>query len=248
MKKVIFSILTILTVKVCSGQQLDTFSSDSSFHNRGFGMYLIFPKLELAGFSQLNSSLSEYNYPTLPRQTFNWGIGLQYRSGFFLLNLDAMISQQRRENLDSGTEFRRSILSTNFNLAYYVYRSKVGKVGNTIAFYPFSGISTNETNLYLSKPTQAQSIQQLLISPQNTSQLEHFAVGINIGIGIDIARLHEEGMFIAGIRMGYRFSPEGAYEWESSFTNITNAPSDSFDHFFIQVNFGGGFNWKKGPL
>lgn len=247
MTKFLFTVITLLAGSVCPGQQIDPFSSDDSFHNRGFGMYLIFPKIELSS-SELNTFLSEYNYPTLPRQTFNWGVGLQYRLGLFLLNVDAMVAHQRRENLALQTEFRRLILSTNLNLAYYVYTTEVGQVGNTFALYPFSGISTNDTNLYLSRPTQDQSIQQLLEAPGNTSQLEHFAVGINVGIGVDITRLHQEGMFLMGIRMGYRFSPEGAYAWESSFTNITNAPIDSFDHFFIQINFGGGFNWKKGQL
>ena len=243
MKNIILLLFTFFVINIAVGQNINTYA-DSSFHKRGFGMYLVFPKLELASFSELNPFLSEYDFPILPRQTFNWGIGLQYRLGLFLLNMDVMMTGQQRENLEAETEFRRSIFSTNVNFAYYLYKSKVSDVG-TIAFYPFTGISTNETNLYLSRPTQGQSIEQLLESPQNTSQIEHFAVGINIGLGIDITTLYGEGMFLTGIRLGYRLSPDGAYQWESSFTNITNAPSDSFDHFFIQINFGGGLNWKK---
>ena len=70
-------------------------------------------------------------------------------------------------------------------------------------------------------------------------------MGINIGAGVDITRLYGDGMFLTGIRFGYRLSPEGAYQWESSFTDIINASSDTFDHFFIQLNFGGGYNWIK---
>lgn len=242
MKKIVLSILSILVFNVGFAQKLDTLNQ--SFHNRSFGMYLVFPKLELSSLSNLNPLLTEYGYPTLPRQTFNWGIGLQYRLGHLLVNLDAMITQQQRENVALGTKFRRLITSTNFNIAYYMYKSKVGK-GN-MAIYPFTGLSTNETNLYLSKATSNQAITQLLIAPNNTSQMEHFAVGINIGVGIDITNLHSKNLFLTGLRVGYRFSPEGASTWESSFTNITNAPSDSFEHFFIQFNFGGGYNWKKG--
>jgi hypothetical protein len=75
--------------------------------------------------------------------------------------------------------------------------------------------------------------------------LEHFAVGINVGIGVDLTTLDQEGLYLLGLRMGYRFSPEGAYPWESSLTQITNAPMDTFNHFFVQLNLGGGLNWRK---
>ena len=208
-------------------------------------MYVIFPKLELASSSDFNSLLAAYNYPTLPRQTFNWGIGLQFRFGACLLNADAMITQQRRENEGAGTELVRQILSTNFNVPYYVYKYEYANRPGFFALYPFTGVSTNETNLYLSRPSQDQPIGSLLETPENTLQVEHFAGGINIGLGIDLVSNHDDEFSCVSVRFGYRFSPEDAYSWESSFTDIADAPSDTFNHFFLQINIGGGFNWKK---
>ena len=107
MKNIILLLFTFFVVNISVGQNINTYYSDSSFHNRGVGMYLIFPKLELASFSELNASLSEYDYPTLPRQTFNWGIGLQYRWGLFLLNLDVMMTRQQEKACGSGDRIQK---------------------------------------------------------------------------------------------------------------------------------------------
>jgi len=244
MLKMYLSLLLVLLMNSCFSQRLDTIRSEKPFYNRGLAMYLVFPKLEMTSFSSLNPLLTENGYTPLPRQTFNWGVGLQYRWGLFLLNVDAMLGHQQRSAMGGETAFRRSVLSTNLNVAYCLHSIEASTAGAVI-FYPFTGISTNNNNLFVSRVTQGRAIGQLLEVPQNTLQLEHFALGVNIGIGADITSMRVEGMSLVSLRLGYRFNPEGDYAWESSFTNITDAPSDSFDHFFVQINFGGGFNWKK---
>ncbi|MFT6972537.1 MAG: hypothetical protein ACJAXX_003120 [Roseivirga sp.] len=245
MKKVLLSSLMLLLMNVCLGQSTGINDTTKSFKNRGAGMHLIIPKVEFSSSSGLNPLLSQYDYPTLPKTTFNWGLGIQYRWGFFLVNADLMLAHQHRENMEIGTELRRSILSTNLFLSYYVHDVKIND-SRSMYFYPFFGISTNDTNLFLSRSSNDQSIDALLASPENTLQLEHFAGGFAIGLGVDITSLFEESAGIVSLKIGYRFNPEDSYAWESSFTNILGLPSDSMNQFFIQLNLiGGVVNWKR---
>lgn len=244
-KPILFICFILLVAAYCFAQNSIPATSDTanSSFKRGLGMYLIFPKFEFTSSSNFNTLLDSYDYPALPRHTFNWGIGLQYRTGSFLVNSDAMLTQQRRDDGAVGTQLERQVLSTNVNLSYYVYKSEYSNRPGFFALYPFTGLSTNDTNLHLSRPSQDRSIEDLLENPENTLQLAHFAVGINIGLGIDFVSNYDDGFAFVSFRLGYRISPEGAYPWESQFTTISNPPSDSFNHFFIQFNLGGGFGW-----
>lgn len=230
---------------ICSSIRLySNPSNDSSFYNRGFALVLVFPKFELQTNSKnINSYLNDFDFPLIPESSFNFGFGLQQRLNHFTISVDATIGHQNISNTNSKTELRRLMLGTGLNFSYNILYKKAFLAD--LVFYPFAGISTSENILYLSKDIGNSTFTDLLSVNSNTTQIEHFDVGLNLGFGFNLTNLHIEELGLLGINVGYRFNPDGEYLWESKFADISDSPSDNFNHFFIQINLGGGLNWKK---
>lgn len=112
-----------------------------------------------------------------------------------------------------------------------------------MALYPYGSLSSTQANLYLTQQTAPTDVNSLISENGNAAHLEHFSGGIMLGAGIDMQHLWNNDSAFLTFKLGYRFSPDGAYEWESSYTTLTSAPADAFNSLFITLGLGFSANW-----
>lgn len=231
----LFIIPFLMVVSLCLGQDD---SLQERPNNRTFALYAIAPSFATGATSSLTGTLIQNGYPRLPRGHFNWGLGGQYRWNRFILGVDLLASYQTRQREDTGSRIVRLAITTNLYTGFYVYR----KPGFTL--YPYVALSGTDASLYLSRPTAPAPLAGLLATG-NTVQLGHFSAGVILGLGIDLQDVTKANSVFESLKVGYRFSPEGAYAWESAFTAISNAPADRFNYWFFQLNLGTAWHWRR---
>ncbi|MFP4092265.1 MAG: hypothetical protein ACLFUB_16070 [Cyclobacteriaceae bacterium] len=211
----------------------------AGYYSHGVAIYFITPALGISQRSSLNDLLNLNGYRSIPSMSFNWGLGLQYRWKRFALASDVAMNRQVRSHPNDMTQLSRVILVVNFDMKYYVFRNKF------MGLYPYASLSSTETNLYLTQQTDPIDVNELIAGNGNAAHLQHFAGGVMLGAGIDIHySWNKESLFMT-YKIGYRFSPEGAYEWEPAYTTFTNAPTDAFNTLFITAGMGFNLNWGR---
>lgn len=210
-----------------------------SVNNRSLALYAVTPAFATGAPSALNGVLVANGYPQLPRGNFSWGLGSHYRWNRFVLGIEAMVSYQTRQRPDMGSELVRMAVTSNLYSAFHVYRRP------GLSLYPYLALSATDAQLFVSKPTAPSSLSGLLATPGNTVQLNHFSGGFLFGFGIDLQDQRRKNSVFESIRIGYRISPESAYPWESSFTTFSDAPADSFNYWFFQLNLGTAWHWSR---
>jgi hypothetical protein len=220
--------------------QADSSLQDAA-SDRSSSLYAVVPAFATSAPSALNGVLVANGYPQLPRGSFSWGLGAHYRWNRFVLGIEAMVSHQNRQRSDIGSELVRMAVTSNLYSAFYVYRRP------GLSLYPYLALSATDTRLFVSKPTGSSSLSGLLATPGNTVQLSHFSGGFLFGFGIDLQDQKRENSVFESIRIGYRMSPESAYPWESSFSTFSDAPADSFNYWFFQLNLGTARHWSRAP-
>jgi len=149
------------------------------------------------------------------------------------------VNRQRRVNMTETAELSKANLVVNVDIKYYVFRNKF------IALYPYGSFSSTQANLYLTQQTAPIDVNSLVSESGNAAHLEHFSGGVMLGAGIDFQNLEIGESIFYTFKVGYRFSPEGAYEWELPYTTLTNAPADAFNTLFITLGLGFSLNWGR---
>ena len=228
-----------------SAQDLgDMPDNQSIITERGVSVFLLVPQFMTSSPSNLNTLLGESGYPIIPLSNFNWGLGAQYRTGQFNFGFDLSISRQRRDlftdpDLPPESRLTRSSVNVQLYSSYYVFEGKWWNL------FPFVAFSSTDANLYLSKQQGSSNLNTLLSNPGTSTQLDHFSVGLVIGLGIDLQNKDLKSSAFESLKFGYRVPLEQAYPWESTFATFNDAPADQFGYFIIQLALGGAFNWKK---
>lgn len=208
-------------------------------HNRTFAVYATIPAFAIGASSALNGTLLQNGYPRIPRGNVNWGLGGQYRWNRLFLGVEILASYQTRQREETGSALARLALTTNLITGLHVYKK------SWFAVFPYVGLSATDASVYLSKPTATATVNSLLASPGNTVQLGHFSGGFVFGLGIDLQNADRSDSVFESFRIGYRISPEGAYPWESRFTQLGGAPADNFNYWFFQLNLGAATHWTR---
>ena len=245
MKRLLVFLLAFSLLNVSMAQEISPPDTSKTFKHRGFEFHSILKRVEFLPEIKLNPLLQKNGYPEMGNFAFNilvlnsWGFGAQYRMGMLNIGVDIMGSSYIRENEIERTEIEYSVFSANFLLSYYL--NKNGE--KTMYLYPFIGFSGYGYNLYLTRPSASKPINDLLASPNNALHLRHSTDGFTFGFGADFGSLYNEESELLSIRIGYRYSLDGAIPWKAPATTIPDAPRDHFNQFFIQLNVGGMLNW-----
>jgi hypothetical protein len=241
MKKVLLILLT-LSLCVSSNAQKGFRLPEPTGpdFDRGISLFLVLPAFMTSTSSNINPLLLESGYPAIPRSSFNYGLGLNYRIKRFETGFDFAIGNQNRSNPILNSELLRRSLSANFTLNYHI------KLKNSFTLFPFVGYSFIENNLFLSKPTPDDDFGSLLQNPSTSVNLLHFSDGIILGMGVSISQFWREATSTMRLKFSYRIPTNTGYFWESSFSNFQQSPLDNFPYFNIQFEMGVLGNWKKG--
>ena len=252
MIKVLLFLLSFSLLNVCMAQETSPPDTPKTFKYQGIGFYFTIIRPEFSPEIRLNSLLHENGYPRMRKFTLNWGfgtpfrvnwgLGAQYRIGMLVIKGDLLLDTYTREN--ERQQLKRSVINRNVLLSYYVKKIEIYKGANTMYLYPFIGFSKNQTNLFLTRPSTTQPINDLLASPNNALHLRHNTNGFTFGFGADFGSLYDKvPPSLVSIKIGYRFSMDGAVPWKAPATTIPDAPGDHFNQFFIHISVGGMFNW-----
>ena len=243
MKKLLLLFLSFSLLNVCIAQDASPPDISKTFKYQGVGLYLVGPRVAFSSESRLNPLLHQNGYPGIRNVTLKFGLGVQYRIGMFVIDADANSSTDIREKENKITEIEHSVFSANFLLSYYLKKIDYND-SKTMYLYPFIGLSNHETTLYLTQSSTSQPINTLLGSPNNALHLKHYNNGFTFGAGLDICSFYDRKSGLVSIKIGYRFSIDGAVTWEAApATIIPDAPRDYFNQFFLQLSLGGVFNW-----
>jgi len=214
---------------------------DRPDYKRGLQIYLIIPAYTISSFANINQNLSQNNYPILPRGHLNYGFGFNYRLNRFLMGADVFWGNQVNSiEIPALAMSRRNPLTYSYNFAYHVYKR------DGFAIYPQVGFNFTDTNLFLSKTTAtAPTLNGILAAPGNSISLFHPSAGLFVGIGFDAHWLFRKESLTTSLKIGYRIQVEESSAWKSFYTPITNAPTDNFNYWSVQLGLGGVFNWDK---
>ncbi|MGY6559069.1 MAG: hypothetical protein ACXIT9_07275 [Nitritalea sp.] len=242
MKKAILACLAFL-ISFATNAQESFWNTvrDRSDYDRGFSVSLILPSFMTSTPSNLNQLLVASGYPHILRGSLNFGLGVHYRMKRFETGINALIGSQSVSIDALNAQINRTPLTANIFLQYHLFRK------GSFTFYPLVGLSLTDTRLILSKEIASDDIGNLLQNPGTSMNLQHFSEGILVGFGVDLSEHWVESTGMFRVKFAYRI-PTGKYPWESFFTDLQNAPKDSFPYFFVQLEIGFPHNWNKGSL
>lgn len=208
--------------------------------DRGFALSLVIPSYMTSPHSNMSRLLVENGYPPIPRGSLNFGLGLVYRFKKWEPGFDVTLGNQVVTNYDQGSEILRRPLNSTIFVKYHLIRK------GYFTFFPIVGLSISDTNLIASKQSSVDNVNQLLLAPGTSVNIQHLSAGLLTGVGVATSQFWEEFPGVIRLKFTYRVPFGEGYAWESLFADIeSSSPLDNFPYFSIQLEIGGMMNWNK---
>ena len=135
MKKALLILLT-LTLNLSGNSQKGFRLPEPTGHDfdRGISLFLVLPAFMTSTSSNINPLLLKNGYPAIPRSSFNYGLGLNYRIKRFEGGFDFAIGNHNRSNPSLNSEILRRSLSASFTLNNHI------KLKKSFTLFPFVGL------------------------------------------------------------------------------------------------------------
>lgn len=174
---------------------------------------------------ELNDRLSAEGLPTLDDRHVTLGVGLDRRSGNWMLGAEAALLQAEEESADG---FERS-LSGRFALleAGYVVPLAAG-----FRIYPLAGVGLSDLDFTTSQEGSV-PFDDLLEGPGPGSQVTTGGFVLQPGLGVDLVGAG----FTVGLRGGWMFAP-GEAEWEAADVDVEGGPDVGMEGMFLRASIG----------
>lgn len=239
MKKFMLLILTLNLGFLAKAQDLFESVQKPLEHNRGRSLYLVMPSFMTSQESNINPILVENDFPSIPKGSLNYGIGISWRFRNFEPGMEFTVGNQIAKNKTLGSELLRRPITANIFLHYHLIH------WNDISFFPILGFSITDTNLILSRQSPSDDFGTLLRNSDTSINIQHLSYGAIVGFGFEYSQKWRETSSAIRLKFAYRIPTDSGYGWESKFSGFQNSPVDQFAYFFVQLEIGLTANWRK---
>lgn len=174
---------------------------------------------------ELNALLSSEGLPTLDDRHVTLGVGVDRRSGPWLLGAEAVMLQAEEE---SGDAFERSLDGRYAVLqAGYVVPLAAG-----VRIYPLAGVGLSDLDFTTSQEGSV-PFDDLLEGPGPGSQVTTGGLVLQPGLGVDLVGTG----FTVGLRGGWTFAP-GEADWEAADVDVEDGPDVGMEGLFLRASIG----------
>lgn len=181
--------------------------------------------LQIVETDELNRLLDAQGLPTFDEEHLTAGLGLDRRSGRWLVGAEAALLLAEEE---TGGGFDRS-LGGRFGLLQGGY---VFPLVGGLRVYPLAGVGWSDLDFTTSRDGTV-PFDDLVEGPGPGSEVSTGGLILQPGLGVDLVG----GGLTVGVRGGYTFAP-GEAEWDAQDVTVEGGPDIGLEGAFLRATVG----------